>query len=417
VTLVKVNFFSILTGYQLKRFLIVGTIRAVFVILSFLTYKILLSQIPFDIRFRYEIGMVSTLTICILLYLPIVEKSLLFLKNKFLSEYLVEDSYTSRLAYKRFDLNSLIQSVFPDMVKISGANSGRLGILKEDRSFDIYNYKRGRQKKIPRKGENSELNKLIEYLLKYKNGASISETLSLPEINSIFVSLRADFIIPFLFREKIFGFLAISSIPDLEAQKQLALLSSQSALVIHNKNLSLQIVENIKYKQENESAIRIQNLLQKVKIPKIQNLDISLLMNDFYTLIEFYQVEDKIWQFIIISSGGPERSAGLLHSHILGKLYAKLGYLKVSSFVEIKTLIQSAFEKSNWKDKYGYLIGKIIDDSDIEILVEGNIFKVYSEINPNKPLISMGWKNLIAAYQFPIIIEVKGNKFLRIGKT
>ncbi|MCG9876278.1 MAG: hypothetical protein MH321_15990 [Leptospiraceae bacterium] len=411
----KFSFF--ITGYQIKRFLIVGAIRTVFIVLSFLTYNFLLTQIPGGIRFRLEIGMVSTLTVCILLYLPLVEKSQLFLKNKFLSEYLVEDSYASRLAYKRFDLTSLIQSVFPDMVKISGAESGRLGILKEDRSFDIYNYKRGRQKKIPSRGENSELNKLIAYLLKYKNGVSISETLSLSDINSIFISLRADYIIPFLFREKIFGFLAISNIPDLEAQKQLALLASQSALVIHNKNLSLQIVENIKYKQENESAIRIQNLLQKGKIPKIQNLDISLLANDPYTLIEFYQLDNMVWEFIVVSSGGPERSAGLLHSHILGKLYAKLGYLKVNSFIEIKTLIQSAFEKANWKDKYGYLIGKIINDSDIEILLEGNIFKVYSENNPNKQLTSMGWKNLIASYQFPIIIEVKGKQFLRISNS
>jgi len=411
----KFSFF--ITGYQIKRFLIVGAIRTLFIVLSFLTYNFLLTQIRGGIRFRLEIGMVSTLTVCILLYLPLVEKSQLFLKNKFLSEYLVEDSYASRLAYKRFDLNSLIQSVFPDMVKISGAESGRLGILKEDKSFDIYNYKRGRQKKIPSRGENSELNKLIGYLLKYKNGVSISETLSLSDINSIFISLRADYIIPFLFREKIFGFLAISNIPDLEAQKQLALLASQSALVIHNKNLSLQIVENIKYKQENESAIRIQNLLQKGKIPKIQNLDISLLANDPYTLIEFYQLDNMVWEFIIVSSGGPERSAGLLHSHILGKLYAKLGYFKVNSFIEIKTLIQSAFEKANWKDKYGYLIGKIINDSDIEILLEGNIFKVYSENNPNKQLTSMGWKNLIASYQFPIIIEVKGKQFLRISNS
>lgn len=411
----KFSFF--ITGYQIKRFLIVGAIRTLFIVLSFLTYNFLLTQIPGGIRFRLEIGMVSTLTVCILLYLPLVEKSQLFLKNKFLSEYLVEDSYASRLAYKRFDLNSLIQSVFPDMVKISGAESGRLGILKEDKSFDIYNYKRGRQKKIPSRGENSELNKLIGYLLKYKNGVSISETLSLSDINSIFISLRADYIIPFLFREKIFGFLAISNIPDLKAQKQLALLASQSALVIHNKNLSLQIVENIKYKQENESAIRIQNLLQKGKIPKIQNLDISLLANDPYTLIEFYQLDNMVWEFIIVSSGGPERSAGLLHSHILGKLYAKLGYFKVNSFIEIKTLIQSAFEKANWKDKYGYLIGKIINDSDIEILLEGNIFKVYSENNPNKQLTSMGWKNLIASYQFPIIIEVKGKQFLRISNS
>lgn len=187
-------------------------------------------------------------------------------------------------------------------------------------------------------------------------------------------------------------------------------------MVIHNRNLSSQIVENIKYKQEEESAKRIQNLLQKGKIPKIENYTIDILSHDSFTLIEFYQISDEVWQFIILSSGGPERSAGLLHSHILGLLYARISKQKAHNFVEVKSIIEGAYEKANWKDKYGYLIGKIIKDNDIEILLKGNIFNIYSESEPSKQLTSVGWKNLISAYQLPFVIEVKGKKILRIGK-
>lgn len=410
------NFHFFPSGYQIKRLLIVGLMRLLFIVLAFLVYDLILIKFPNDIHFNYEISMVLTLTICILIFLPMFERFLSFLKSHFLSEYLVEDSYSSRLAYKKFDINSLIQFVFPDMVKIAGADSGKLGILKENGSFDIYNFNRGRQKKIPTRGENTAMNQLMVYLLKHKNGVSISETYAHPNINSDFIALRADFIVPFLFREKIFGFLAISNIPDIDSAKQLSLLASQSALVIHNRNLSSQIVENIKYKQEEESAKRIQNLLQKGKIPKIENYTIDILSHDSFTLIEFYQISDEVWQFIILSSGGPERSAGLLHSHILGLLYARISKQKAHNFVEVKSIIEGAYEKANWKDKYGYLIGKIIKDNDIEILLKGNIFNIYSESEPSKQLTSVGWKNLISAYQLPFIIEVKGKKILRIGK-
>jgi hypothetical protein len=113
--------------------------------------------------------------------------------------------------------------------------------------------------------------------------------------------------------------------------------------------------------------------------------------------------------------GRTERSAGLLHSHILGLLYSRISKNKAHNFVEVKSIIEGAFEKANWKDKYGYLIGKIIKDSDIEILLKGNIFSIYSESDPLKQLTSVGWKNIISTYQLPFIIEIKGKKILRIG--
>ncbi|WCL48963.1 hypothetical protein [Leptospira sp. GIMC2001] len=416
-SLLKYWFRILPSGYQVKRFLIVFATRFLFLVISFLIYWSLLKNLPQDIHFNLEVAMVLTLTICTVVFLPIFEKFSLYLKGIFLSEYLLEDASVSRFAYKRFDNNSLIKSVFPDMVKISGSESGKLGILKEDGTFDIYTYNRGRQKKIPTRNENTPMNQLMQFLLKFKNGVSISETVSHPEINSDFIALRADFIVPFLFREKIFGFLAVSNIPDREALHQLIVLSGQCALVIHNQNLSAHIVENLKYRQEEESAKRIQNLLQKGKVPEIDELSIQFTGLDPSTLIEFFQTEDNRWNFLILSAGGPPRSAGLLHSYILGLLYSRLKRGKANNFIEIKTMISETFQKVEWKEKYGYLLGKFQAGGNLEILHEGNLFKVYEVKKPDISITSIGWKNFINANSYPISIDLRNRLFMRIGRA
>jgi hypothetical protein len=402
------------SGFFIKRILIMSLVRLVFLVASFFIYFVSYNNIPSNIGFRSVVAMILTLTIAILFLLPGFDFLTNYLKHKFLSEYLADDPSVSRIAYKRFDINSLIKSVFPDMVKISGSDSGKLGILLEDGTFDIYNYNRGRQKKIHTRENNTSMNHLILYLLDKKESVDISETSENPDINQDFVALRADFIIPFILREKVFGFLAVSSIPDKEAKQQLNLLSRQCALVIHNQNLSTQIVENMKYRQEEESAKRIQRTLQKTTPPIIPGLEIQIAHNLPTMIIEFFQTSDSAWNFLALAAGGPSRSAGLIHSYIQGLLYSRIKKKKTETFVEIKEMIINTFKKSAWKDKYGYLIVKIHPNLKLEILNMGTMFRVSSENKPNQVLASMGWKNLVEIESFPISFDYRGNQFLRM---
>lgn len=402
------------SGFFIKRVTIMGLVRVVFLLASFAIYFISLHYIPEGIVFRNLVAMILTLTIAIIFLLPGFDYLTNFFKHKFLSEYLADDPSVSRLAYKRFDINSLIKSVFPDMVKISGSESGRLGILLEDGTFDIYNYNRGRQKKIQTREDNTSMNLLIQYLVDKKDGVDISETSDKPDINQDFISLRADFIIPFVLREKVFGFLAVSSIPDREAKQQLYLLSGQCALVIHNQNLSTQIVENMKYRQEDESAKRIQNILQKTRPPNIKGMEIKISDNLPTMIIEFFQTGDENWNFLVLAAGGPARSAGLVHSYIQGLLYSRLKKKKAETFVEIKEIILQTFLKAEWKEKYGYLIVKILPDFKMEILQEGTMFRITNEKNPSHVLTSMGWKNIVETYSYPLVFEYRGSQFMRM---
>lgn len=404
------------SDYYIKRLLINSFTRIFFFLSSFGFYFNTLSFVPLEINYRHEIAMIGSLLFSILILLPLFEKLSNYLKSLFLSEYLLEDPDLSRKAYKRFNLDSLIKAVFPDMVKISGSISGSLFILNEKQLFDVYHYKRGKQKKIIIREEFDNINNLIKFLMKQKKGISIHETFSIPEINKYFVDLRADFILPFIFREKLFGFLCLSSIPDSESLINLNFLASQSALVIHNHLLSSQIVDSLKYKLEEESAARIQKGLQFPNVPNIPDLKIEWLKKEWNILLEFFKTSDDYWNFILLYSGGNTRTAGLVHSYFLGRLYAKITKKKCETFIELKELLYNSFQKANWKEPPSYLIAKIIPNNKIEFLKEGTSFIVFSELFPNKEIITPNWISDVSYNDLPLSVYFKGNPLLRISR-
>lgn len=109
------------------------------------------------------------------------------------------------------------------------------------------------------------------------------------------MELHANYIYPFIFREKLFGFIAVSNIPNSDASHSLSLLAGQSALTIHNHILSYHISENKKYQKEAEYAVRVQNLLETGTIPKLIGWEITPFKRTNRNLIEFFQVEDGSW--------------------------------------------------------------------------------------------------------------------------
>ncbi len=404
------------SGFQIRRVLILFFTRMVFLAASFLVYFSFLVYMPEDIGYRYEISLIASITIILLFLLPIVERFTQKLNMMFLSEYLMEDPSVSRIAYKSFNIDSLIKAVFPDMVKIAGSESGRLAVLTENGTFDIYSYRRGRQKKIQTREENTPVHKLIQFLLKKKKGVSIIETVDNPDINQDFVNLRSDFILPFLFREKIFGFLALSSIPDVDSLITLNFLARQCALVIHNHNLSSHIVENMKYRQEEESAKRIQNTIQYSQPPKISGLSIEFVNSVSNVMMEFFKLKD-LWHFLFLNAGGNTRSAGLIHSYISGSLYSGITRGKAETFTEIKEILHKSLQKAEYTKKFNYILGKINSDLSLEILMEGSGFRFYSELQPNLNLVSLGWKNTIQNDKYPVVVEFRYSKIMRIYKN
>jgi hypothetical protein len=133
---------------------------------------------------------------------------------------------------------------------------GRLAILiREPADYEVYTYFNGRRRKIKPKSVQIK-DRLLNFLKDKKHGISIGELLGHSEINDDFLELKANFVIPFIFRERIFGFLAVTNIPSPEDLLNLKVLASKSAIAVYNHILSSQVVLHKKYKREFEIANR-----------------------------------------------------------------------------------------------------------------------------------------------------------------
>ncbi|XDD46252.1 hypothetical protein AB3N60_16330 [Leptospira sp. WS39.C2] len=400
------------SSYQLKLSVTNLFTRTVFILFVYISYFIILVQIPESMSYRLELALLLTCAFSLILYLPLIERLTRLLRTKFLSEYLTEDAESYRQAIKRFNFDALVKNVFPDMVKITGSQSGTMAVLTQNGTFAFHSYFRGRQKKLsPTKDIVVKLS-FQSFLLANRNGASIANTFSNEDINNDFMELHANYIYPFIFREKLFGFIAVSNIPNTDASHSLSLLAGQSALTIHNHILSYHISENKKYQKEAEYAVRVQNLLETGTIPKIMGWEITPFKRTNRNLIEFFQVEDGSWFFVILNTGKSYQHIGIILSYILGVVYSQSRLKLLKGFSDIKTLIQSTFQKLDWKENYEMIIGKI-GYSELYIIQEGKQFKILR--NSEEVVASMGWKNMISMDKGPIVIQQRGEPVLKFN--
>lgn len=390
------------SGYQIKLSLATIITRSFLVILVFSSYYLLYTNLPDQFLYGKELAFLMVSVLTILFFLPLVEQISKSFRSKFLSEYLTEDAESFRQAIKRFNFDSLLKNVFPDMVKITGSQSGLMAVLTPQGTFSFHTYYRGRQKKLSPTKDIDVKESFQNFLRLNRNGSSVADTLSSPEINHDFMELHANFIQPFIFREKLFGFLAVSNIPTQEAAYTLSLLAGQSAVTIHNHILSYHISENKKYKKEAEYAVKVQNLLETGTVPELFGWDIKVFNRTTRNLIEFFQVEDGSWYFLVLNLGRSYQHIGILLSYILGVVYAQSQLRLLKGFSDIKALVHNTLQKLDWNHSVEMLIGKIGYD-DLQILMDGKQFRVLS--STEEALASVGWKNTISLDKGPVRIN------------
>ncbi|WP_244594447.1 hypothetical protein [Leptospira ryugenii] len=402
------------SNYQLKQSLTIILTRTTYIIIVLLTYYFILRNLPKDLNYHLEMAFILVMAMSILIYLPLVEKFTRKMRVKLLSEYLTDDAESYRQAIKQFNYDSLVKHVFPDMVKITESHAGTIALLNPLGTFDFHSYFRGRQKKLSPTKEIKVKQSFLEFLRSKKNGASLMDAIHSTEINNDFMELHANFIYPFLFREKVFGFLAVSNIPNTESKHTLSLLAGQSALAIHNHVLSYHITENKKYQKEAEYADRIQDLLETGKIPDLPGWSIRAYPRNHGNLVEFFQVEDGSWYFVVLHAGRTYQHIGIILSYILGVVYSQSRLRLLRGFSDIKQLITNTFQKLDWNNKYELIIGKI-DFNEIYIIQEGKQFKVVRESNDEEVVASMGWKNKIPMEKGAIQILFAEQAILRFS--
>ncbi len=381
------------SSFQAKTIIISVFVRLLTVSLAFISYFLIQSFLAVETSLILEIGLILSALISLILFAPIQENLEIYLKKKFLSEYIFEDALTLKSARRKFEINALISNIFPDMVKISGNESGKILILSSDgENYDSYSYEKGKRKKM--KSGSILVNKaLSNQLIKKVNGYSTYESLGLTEINDEFIKYNANYMIPFLFREKLFGFLAIPNIPSEEVIQTLKILSSKSALAIYNNILSSQIAIHQKYKREFATAVKIEKHIFDYKIPNFRNIEITSFRRQTSMLLEFFDGMNGEKLFLVLAIKNNISGSEIVFSYILGKIYSLT--INSQSF-DIKTLkleVDAIFNELSFEDNYELTIGSFKENSSkLTFLLIGKNIKITNDINSNLSLVSSGWR-------------------------
>ena len=402
------------TGYRIKLITITGGVRLLSVILTLSIYNYVGVLIPKTIEYSLQITMVATIIISVILVVPLQEFLETTIKKKFLSEYLFDDPLTLKSARRRFEIDALISNVFPDMVKISGSTYGRLAVLiREPADYEVYTYSNGKRRKVKPKSVQIQ-DRLLKFLKDKKQGASTSDLVGLPDINNDFIELKANFIIPFIFRERLFGFLAVTEIPTPEDTLSLRILASKSALAVYNHILSSQVAIHKKYKREFEIANRIEDLIFTSKLPIFKSFKFETHQKDPSVLLEFFKNEDGEYLFILLVLNSTKVGSGLVSSHILGKMYSQSLLRRKHNLNSLRSIAEEMLKKLSWEEGYEMVVGSFREDTfRFTFSQTGKNFRITNDIEPDKSLISVGWRYTVDLNENPLVlIYYKSDKIL-----
>ncbi|EQA45730.1 hypothetical protein LEP1GSC050_3172 [Leptospira broomii serovar Hurstbridge str. 5399] len=405
---------SFFSDHRISSAIITLSVRIFGVLAVLSIYEVCINFLPREIEFVSEIGVLTSLMFGVFAVLPIQEKIGGFLKATFVSEYLSNDPGSSRMAHRRFDSEGLIKNVFPELVRLTNSNFGKLAILRNDLTYyDLYTYAHKKQRKVNTLDGINPHSPLLKYILNKRSGATIGEPDQNKVINEDFVSLRANFILPFVFREKLFGFLAVSNIPKDDVRHELGFLAGKCALAVHNHILSSQIAENKKYRKEFENAGKIRRFLEPAEPPLVGNTKVDLLSREPGELLEFFQSPTGDFYFVFLRLSVTNAVSVLALCYILGTLYASRLRGETKDLIQLKTLIEENLREISWMEKYDLAVGKV-GKSDNKILVRfsGKHFKMFKSSNPERNLASVGWENVQISEKDPLFLSWNERKIL-----
>ncbi|MCX8000458.1 MAG: hypothetical protein N3A69_16145 [Leptospiraceae bacterium] len=320
------------------------------------------------------------------------EKLEILLKKKFLSEYLYDDVLALEHAYKNFELKTLISNVFPDMIRVSGSKSGKMIIKKGKEAFEAYSYIEGKSKKI--RTQSFTLSE--SFLTQLKNSRDVLLLTKMSETNPVIhqkmLELKVECIVPFIYKNKLFGFLGISGIPNEQAINDLKLLASKAAIAVFNHTLTSQVAILNRFKQEMEIASKIQGHVFHTIIPRFVTLNIEIVERDPNIILEFFRNSDREIAMVLVSLSNQNLTSGLVLAYVLGKLQALKSPTSRNSHKSLSKFLDQVFSELNLKDSYESLVG-IYDEVTKTITLSqiGTHFKAMNEDKEGR--FSVNWKH------------------------
>ncbi|MCB1164600.1 MAG: hypothetical protein KDK33_00500 [Leptospiraceae bacterium] len=307
-----------------------------------------------------------------------------------------EDIHHLDFLARQFSIDSLLHQIVPDLLYWLRVGSARIAILGEDRkNYRFHIYKNG---KII-KGNAIYYHKTEELKREFKNYRKIArlDDEELPaELRDIMQQNRVAWIVPFVFRTRLLGFLFLMEPPRNQfADRALQLLAGKAAVSIQNHILSSKIIDAGEFEKELQSAEKVHSLMKNSRLPTISGFEIKPKEDESGSSVqEFFEASDG-WYLVIFATARGGGVSGLVLSGLLGHLYSLIHLENELSIHRILGHMRKENSLLRMEPGVEMLIAQFHSSGSLTVFVEGKQFRFQDTSQPDRILISPGWRNYV----------------------
>ena len=385
--------------YRLQSWLVTAVSAIVITGLFFLLHAVFPfgDASPVDASRRENLVTLLFIILSVLILFPARESLLRHLFRRQDWETLVdEDIHHLDFLARQFSVDSLLHQIIPDLLFWLRVSSARIALLSEDRkNYRFHIYKNG---KII-KGNAIYYQKTEELKREfkaYRKIARIDDEEAPESLREIMQQNRVAWIVPFIFRTRLLGFLFLMEPPRNKfADRALQLFAGKAAVSIQNHILSSKIIDAGEFEKELQSAEKVHSLMKNSRVPSFPGFQIQPHEDDSGSSVqEFFTVNDSLFLVIFATSRGGGVS-GLVLSGLLGHLYS---LVHIESDLSIHRILgHMRKENSLLRTEPGVemLIAQFHDGGSMTVFVEGKQFRFQDTTQPDRILISPGWRNYV----------------------
>ncbi|MBI3395699.1 MAG: GAF domain-containing protein [Spirochaetia bacterium] len=382
-------------------------------------YYLLQWLVPKSYAYYNETVTVLFIFVSVLILFPAREQLLRnLLERREYAALLGEDTHHIDFIARQFTMDTLIQEVFPDLMRWLNVNSGKIAVLDPGRRYiSYYLYRNGHVSRTSRTGRRAG-DDFTRMLRQRRSAVTLHDV---PEdLRPVMKSLRAALVQPFLYRARLLGFLVLHEPPrNRFASRALDLFAGKAAVSIQNLFLTTRIIDSARYDQEFASAQKIRNNLAAPRAPRIPGYTVeSTAPNNLPTMVEFLKTQEGSWYIAVLALSGSSSGSALVLAGVLGQLYSIILREKGITLNKVMNLLRKDQEYLGGGQRLEILLAEFRPDQhSMTLMVDGKDFHIRRTGKGPAPTISSGWRNFVELEEgTDVLLDHRDTLVLRIAR-
>lgn len=355
--------------------------------------------VPPNLLLYNQIVTILFIVIAVLLLFPAREKILHFLLGKTeFTQFFGRDYHHLDFIAQQFTTDALVQEVFPEFMQWMGVRHARLAVLEPGRrQYRFHVYRNGRLLKSRNSYARRPSDPLLKELRNFKDTVDIQMTGLSRAVRERMEALGAAQIHPFVFRNRLLGFLIMHEPPrNKHARRALEFFGDKAAVSIQNDIFTYRIIDSRLYDREISAAQRVQSIFHNAPAPTIPGYALRRPeQKDFASIVEFFRAGDHRWFIVVLSSDRLTSSAGILLYGIFGRLYSFIHRERAITMHKLMANLKKGLADRSEYDFEILLAELLAEDRTLVVLMEGSGYEVVEISQPSHNIVSRGWRNFI----------------------